>query len=272
LFDALPCAGIVQGDSIEFSGGELQLDERQAVSLGRQIVLMYVSLAEQLRASKLSAKDREHALAYLSWANACFASGQHPALDKLGKHVTTLRSLTSTLVAPILRDAVAHRKVQSAPAAPPDPAPERAPEPEAGPAPQPPISTPPRSAPERLLAALYEQLQWARGRHGDVLDQLRLARLELLDLHETGDASIARIQMSGIAVNTGHPLVARLLAPGPIDPIDLTFVVAAIYTLMNHVAEDITDDDERVFVAQLAETLALSLRTGADRTTDPPRG
>jgi hypothetical protein len=97
-----------------------------------------------------------------------------------------------------------------------------------------------------------------------VLDQLRLARLELVVPDDDADSSIARIRMTGIAVNVRHPLVARLLAPhleDRLDPIDLTFVVAAIYTLMNHFAEDITDDDERVFVAQLAETLALSVRT-----------
>ncbi|PRQ08580.1 hypothetical protein [Enhygromyxa salina] len=92
-----------------------------------------------------------------------------------------------------------------------------------------------------------------------MLDQLRLAHLELRD---TGDDTIAKIRMSDIAVNTGHPLVARLLAStsDALDPIDLTFVVAAIYTLINHYAEEVTDDDERVFVAQLAETLALSQR------------
>ena len=71
------------------------------------------------------------------------------------------------------------------------------------------------------------------------------------------------IRMQDIAINREHPLVARLLAQDPFDPIDLAFVVASIYTLMNHAAEDITDDDERVFVAQLAESLVLAQRARA---------
>ncbi|KIG16935.1 hypothetical protein DB30_03919 [Enhygromyxa salina] len=265
LVHALPCAGVVNGDGLDSSPGEVQLDGRQSISLARQIVIMYVELAKQLETKRLSAKDRERALEYLSWASVCFERGQTDGLGGLGKHVDSLRELLRTQVPPTLRNA-ARQEPATVAAPPPKPAPTPAPTPASettAPAadPAPPPTTEPHTPSERLLAALYEQLQWARARHGDVLDQLRLAHLELLD---TGDDAIAKIRMSGIAVNTQHPLVARLLAPtralDPIDPIELAFVVAAIYTLMNHFAQEITDDDERVFVAQLAETLALSVR------------
>ena len=44
-----------------------------------------------------------------------------------------------------------------------------------------------------------------------------------------------------------------------IDPIDLAFLVSAVYTVMNAVADEIDADDEHAFVARLAEGLALEL-------------
>jgi hypothetical protein len=61
----------------------------------------------------------------------------------------------------------------------------------------------------------------------------------------------------------GHPLIARQLARlgrgEGIDPVDLMFVVSAVYTLMNAVSEEITASDEQAFVARMAEGLALAL-------------
>ena len=72
-----------------------------------------------------------------------------------------------------------------------------------------------------------------------------------------GNAGIGRLaECVPIAVDD-IPALAKFARE---HAIDLTFVVASIYTLMNHAAEDITDDDERVFVAQLAESLVLAQR------------
>jgi hypothetical protein len=82
---------------------------------------------------------------------------------------------------------------------------------------------------------------------------------------QPGDgAAIVRIQPAGIVLDANHRLIRRLLGQDPHDRFDLAFAVAAVYTQMNHFAEQITDDDEREFVAQLAQTLALSLQA------DPP--
>jgi hypothetical protein len=64
-------------------------------------------------------------------------------------------------------------------------------------------------------------------------------------------------------VQRWHPLVVRMLerlaAGGAVDPIELSFVVSSAYTLMNEIAEEIDAEDERAFVARLAESLAHGL-------------
>jgi hypothetical protein len=187
----------------------------------------------------------------------------------VGKHGAELRSLVAKVVPPTLRDTLKRRSVEREPVeserpltpepapAPIAPAPRLGPEPE----PAPPEPRPSASPSERLLVAISEQLRWARARHGNLLDELRLAHLEL----RAGDgAAIVQVQPAGIVLDASHPLIRRLLGQQPHDRFDLAFAVAAVYTQMNHVAEQITDDDEREFVAQLAETLALSLQA------DPP--
>jgi len=108
-----------------------------------------------------------------------------------------------------------------------------------------------------LLAAVYEQLHWARARHGQLLDELALSQIEL---HYFDAKRVTELRATAIALNQGHPVVARLLGQARLDLVDLSFVVAALYTLMNDLAEEITDDHEREFVDQLAESLALTLR------------
>jgi hypothetical protein len=118
-------------------------------------------------------------------------------------------------------------------------------------------------APEhRLLAALRAELAWARARHGTLLDALGLDRLAVGDVRGGGLVAFDR----GIVVQRWHPLVSRMLerlaAGGAVDPIALTFVVSAAYTLMNEIAEEIDAEDERAFVARLAESLAHGLGVG----------
>jgi hypothetical protein len=110
-----------------------------------------------------------------------------------------------------------------------------------------------------LLAALRAELAWARERHGTLLDALGLDRLTVGDTRVGGLVAFER----GIVVQRWHPLVVRMLerlaAGGAVDPIELSFVVSSAYTLMNEIAEEIDAEDERAFVARLAESLAHGL-------------
>ncbi len=119
-----------------------------------------------------------------------------------------------------------------------------------------------RTAEQRLLAALRAELAWARERHGSLLDALGLDRLMVGDARGGGLVAFER----GIVVQRSHPLVARMLerlaAGGAVDPIELCFVVSAAYTVMNEIAEEIDAEDERAFVARLAESLAHGLGVG----------
>jgi hypothetical protein len=271
LLELCPCAGIVRGAGLVTRGPKIALDKRQRTSLLRQVLILYVELAHAVGKSRLPGKDHERALAYLAWVDHRFAleSEELAEVFGVGKHGAELRSLVAKVVPPTLRDTLKRRSVEREPVeserpltpepapAPIAPAPRLGPEPE----PAPPEPRPSASPSERLLVAISEQLRWARARHGNLLDELRLAHLEL----RAGDgAAIVQVQPAGIVLDASHPLIRRLLGQQPHDRFDLAFAVAAVYTQMNHVAEQITDDDEREFVAQLAETLALSLQA------DPP--
>jgi hypothetical protein len=123
------------------------------------------------------------------------------------------------------------------------------------------VVAPIRLDPEaRLLAAVRAELAWARARHGSLLDALGLDRLAI---GEAAGAGIA-VFNAGVLLQRKHPLVERMLkrlgASGEVDPIDLSFVVCAVYTLMNEVAAEIDAEDERAFVGRMAESLALGLR------------
>jgi hypothetical protein len=103
---------------------------------------------------------------------------------------------------------------------------------------------------------VYEALHWARARHA-LLDELLFNHLQL---RGWGPGDIASLGREGLVLNRDHPIVARLLDQNPHDPIDLAFLLAALYSLLNYEDVEISDDDERLFVAQLAETLAAEQR------------
>jgi hypothetical protein len=266
LLELCPCAGIVSGAGLVMEGAEAVLDKRQRNSLLRQVLILYVELAHAASNRRLPGKDHERALAYLAWTDHVFEA-ESDALTEVfaaGKHGAELRGLVAKLVPPTLRDTLRRRVVAAPPVVEPvvsvpeavAPAPV-APKPET---PSRVEARPNLSPSERLLAAISEQLRWARARHGNLLDELRLAHLEL----QSGDGrAIVRITPAGIVLDGEHPLIRRLIAQDPHDRCDLAFAVAAVYTQMNHFAEQITDADEREFVAQLAETLALSLQVDA---------
>ena len=114
---------------------------------------------------------------------------------------------------------------------------------------------------QRLLAALREELGWARARHGSLLDTLGLDRLAIGE----GAGGGVAVFDAGIVLQRRHPLVERILrrlgADGEIDAIDLMFVVSAVYTLMNEVAEAIDAEDEAA--------LACGLIRDPGRTREP---
>ncbi|MCA9684790.1 MAG: hypothetical protein KC457_21575, partial [Myxococcales bacterium] len=281
---ALPCAGVVKGALQIDAMGKLELDIKQRSGLERQLVAFYEGLVGRARSNKLSSADQDRLLLYLAHAahHLAIAGRDGEAIRRLGKRVPRLLAKLDETVPPVLRDAAAKRGAPT-PDAPP-PATPRVPEvsqaaadvPQAQPtepevqpeirpeqAPEPALqqAVPARPIdPEQvLIAALYEQLRWARARHGSLLDELGLAQLRI---GTTPGNAIVDPGRRALVVRRDHPIVARLLAQAEggadLDPIDLSFVVAATYTLMNIVAEAIDDDDERAFVADLAQALALA--------------
>jgi hypothetical protein len=112
----------------------------------------------------------------------------------------------------------------------------------------------PEGPEHRLLAAIEGELAWARARHGELLERLRVDEAS----EQPGIAWYA----DGVALQRRHPLVARqlarLAAGKPADPIDVVFLASAVFTVMNAVAEAIVADDEQAFIAALAAKLALA--------------
>jgi hypothetical protein len=255
--ESLPSEGLIRGDALVVSGGELELDERQYASLERQLVIMYTELANRFADDGVSKADHARALEYLSWAAAKLDSNP---LSAHGKHAIALTYALDRVVPSSVRRLVQGVKPKPKPV-------EREPEPKLEPAPTPTPAAMP-SAPEapkqwpttpttpeqRLLAAVYEQLHWARSRHP--LVELLLNNLQLRAGMPATE--LARSERRVLALNPTHPIVARLLGQDPHDPIDLAFLLAALYSYLNYEAEEISDDDERLFVARLAETLAVS--------------
>ena len=146
-------------------------------------------------------------------------------------------------------------------ATPPDAAAIAAPQPEATvpgvtPASEP---TPPPTPEQALIRIVRAELEWARARHGELLERLALDRLAIGTDARPGLALFD----AGVVLQRRHPLVARALADlaagRSVDPIDLTFMVSAIYTLMNAVTDDIGADDEQAFIHRLAQSLELAL-------------
>ena len=262
----LPCAGVLSGPGIEMSRGELVLDDKEKGSLVRQVLILYLDLAAKF--DELRGDDHSRAIEYMAWIDLCLEQGVTELEDIRGdrKRARQLITQASLLTPPSLRESL-KRSLEpepepepEAPVVEPEPSVEASPasegaEPEPAAPVEPAAPAPVEHTPhERLLAAVYEQLHWARARHGDLLDELRLSGLAL---HYFDASRVCELRVSGVALNQGHPLVARLLRQDPFDLIDLSFLVAAVYTLMNDLAEEITNDHERDFVDQLAESLAL---------------
>lgn len=281
---ALPCAGIVSGEGLTFAPGTALLEPRQQSSLAKQVCRLYETLAKQVRSGgRLSASDRDAAAAWLVHVDAALAASEEPLLRELGKALTELQAALAELVPPAVRKAKAkaakdaeRRRAEAVEAlqraenrAPAqelkvEPAPQPVPAAKPAPAPQPVPAPAPKSGvtatPEQqLLALVRAELEWARARHGSVLENLRLDRLALGTGKEPG---IARFD-GGIVLQQRHSLIARALTRLAIgeapDPVDLMFVMANVYTVMNEVAEEIAAHDEQAFVARLAEGLAAGL-------------
>ncbi|MBZ5710553.1 hypothetical protein [Nannocystis pusilla] len=267
---ALPCAGIVSGEGLTSAS---VLDARQRSSLVKQVCRLYETLAKQVRSSgRMNASERDAAAEWLAYVDGELAACEDPVLGELGKALTQLRAALAELVPPALRQArasAARRRQEAQEAAEAQQAGETAQStatggrPAAAPVevPATPTSEPvPAPTPElQLLALVRAELEWARARHGSTLERLRLDRLAIGTGREPG---LARFDQ-GIVLQAGHSLVARALTRLAIgeapDPVDMVFVMANVYTLMNEVAEEIGADDEQAFVARLAEGLAAGL-------------
>lgn len=276
LLPGLACAGLVSGEGLVVRGSGVELDERQRTSLGKQVCLLLASLAGQVKAGggRMSREERERARAWLLAVEGALAQ-DGGAMAGLGKPLQQTREAMAGLVSPSLRKqrdraeqekraerekraeeaAVAAAREKEAAEA--ERAAERAEaerffaEEEA-----PAVRPTPEQA---LIAAVRAELEWVRARHGTLLERLRLDRLAIGTGPQPGIAIFER----GLVLQRRHPLIARQLArlaeDQPVDPIDLMFIVSAVYTVMNAAAEEIDADDEQAFVARMAENLAAGL-------------
>ncbi|MDC0667839.1 hypothetical protein [Nannocystis radixulma] len=271
---ALPCAGIVSGEGLTSAS---ILDARQRSSLVKQVCRLYETLAKQVNSGgRMNASERDAAAEWLAYVDGELAACEDPVLGELGKALTQLQAALAELVPPALRQArasaaqtEARKRAEAQKAAEAQLAGETA-EPaatavRAAAAPVEVVATPaaeplPAPTPEQqLLALVRAELEWARARHGSTLERLRLDRLAIGTGREPG---IARFDQ-GIVLQARHSLIARALTRLAIgeapDPVDMVFVMANVYTVMNEVAEEIGADDEQAFVARLSEGLAAGL-------------
>lgn len=254
----LPCAGHVQGAGLQLDAAGPALDDHQRQSLARQVCALYESFSRQVErgTGRFRADDRERARAWLVHIDRSLLASTDPILRSLGKPLERLRTAFAELAPPTLRRA--RPKPSAKPSAKPPGAPLSPPEPPAPPAPTQP-QPPPPSLEQRFLAHVHAELAWARERHGGLLERLGLDTLRLGTGKQPGLAWFDR----GLVLHERHPLVARqlarLAAGEDLDPIDLTFLVSAVYTVMNAVADEIDADDERAFVDRLAAGLARAL-------------
>lgn len=118
---------------------------------------------------------------------------------------------------------------------------------------------PPLAPDQALLALVRAELAWARERHGDLLGRLLLDRLRIEPRGRDALVDFA----DGLVLHQHHPLVARLLdrlaAGRTVDPTDLVLLVAAVYSRMNAVADELVGLHERRFLDHLAADLLASL-------------
>jgi len=249
VFDGVSCAGVVSGAGLVVDADGVTLDERQRVSLAKQVCMLIEALARQLKTSGGRVKSEERGQAR-SWlvSVAGVLERTDPALQKgLGKPFTAMCAALAAFASPTMRKARAEKvevpKVEEVKVA------------------EVKVVTPARAevwTPEQaLLAAVRAELVWARERHGSLLERLRLDRLAI----GSGKPGVVAF-VDAIELQRGHPLIARQLARlergEGVEPVDLMFVVSAVYSLMNAVSEEIVASDEQAFVARMAEGLALA--------------
>jgi hypothetical protein len=262
VFDGVSCAGVVHGEGLVIGrDGEVVLGDRQRASLAKQVCTLIETLARQARGAsgQMHRDERERAKVWLVEVAEALEQTDPELIKELGKPFAQLQATLAPFASPAMRKTREPPKpvvVAEAPvvAAAPMVVVEEEVEVEVEVEPEPVVVTPELA----LLAGVRAELEWARQRHGSLLERMRLDRLAI---GMTG-SGIATFE-DGVVLQKGHPLVARQLARikagQAADPIDMMFIVSAVYTLMNWVSEEITADDEQAFVARMAEGLALAL-------------
>lgn len=274
VFEGVGCAGVVSGEGLVVTADGVKLDERQRVSLAKQVCSLVEALARQVKTGggRVKSEERGQARRWLVGVAEALERADPALLKGLGKPLEQLQKELAGLVSPVMRKAraqvqgVATPVVETAVAAAPAAvetavaaAPVEAPAVVEVAAPvvaAPAVAMTPEHA---LLAAVRAELAWARDRHGSLLERLRLDRLAI------GEGKVGIVVFAqGLVLQRAHPLVARQLARlgrgEAVDPVDLLFLVSAVYTRMNQVAEEIVASDEQAFVARMAEGLALAYR------------
>ncbi len=270
VIPGIACAGVVAGDGLRVDNAGLQLDGKQRTSLAKQICVLYEALAKQVESGgRLDANERERALTWLVGIDAAVRREGDPLLAGIGKPLVRLREALDEIISPALRRSLGRANAAKAKAREPEPVKVIEPEPvkivEPAPLePSEPSDVPPATPEQVLLRLIHAELQWARARHSSKDPSQPTVADTLLDRMRIGINPSTKIAVfdQGIVIQR-HPLVVRqlerLAAGLDLDPIELTFVVSALYTVMNAAAVEIDAADEQAFVAVLAENLALAL-------------
>ncbi|MFV8748975.1 hypothetical protein ACNOYE_00330 [Nannocystaceae bacterium ST9] len=104
---------------------------------------------------------------------------------------------------------------------------------------------------QRLLEAIRDELRVVRAERSGLLGNHHLESLVMasagrgpLFAHSSGEGSASeRVQ-----INADHPLVVAALEAGVDDPARITLLASAVYTFLNLIHTEITDEDEAEFL------------------------
>jgi hypothetical protein len=123
------------------------------------------------------------------------------------------------------------------------------------PAPAPPPPAPPPSPEDRLVAALRRLLRPVDGPGVDLKGDLRIDRI----VFDRGAGTVASCTGERLVLHGGHPLVRKALAAA--DPVLDAFLASAVFTVVNHEYEDVSDDQEDAYQDALIAAIEAEVTT-----------
>lgn len=109
--------------------------------------------------------------------------------------------------------------------------------------PIPPPPPPPARPEELLLDAIRAELRVVRTANQNILND---AHLDLIELRE-GGKRVVEIRGERVVVNVRHPVFVSALEGGEADPVRISFLASVVYTGLNVLLAEISDQHEQVF-------------------------